>query len=96
MCSSGNGVSKVSNIDMSDDIIATSEAMKSLGAVIEQDKDVLTITGIKSPKNHIKEKKKEVIDCNESGSTLRFLVPIALAFKGVTRFIGRGNLGKDL
>lgn len=90
----GNGISKVSNIDMSDDIIATSEAMKSLGAVIEQDKDVLTITGIKSPKNHIKREKERVIDCNESGSTLRFLVPIALAFKGVTRFIGRGNLGK--
>lgn len=90
----GNGISKVSNIDMSDDIIATSEAMKSLGAVIEQDKDVLTITGIKSPKNHIKREKERVIDCNESGSTLRFLVPIALAFEGVTRFIGRGNLGK--
>ena len=37
---------------------------------------------------------KELIDCNESGSTLRFLVPIAALFEGVNRFVGRGNLGK--
>eukprot|EP00831_Metopus_contortus_P045855 TRINITY_DN36778_c0_g1_i1.p2 TRINITY_DN36778_c0_g1~~TRINITY_DN36778_c0_g1_i1.p2 ORF type:complete len:123 (-),score=35.87 TRINITY_DN36778_c0_g1_i1:131-499(-) len=39
-------------------------------------------------------KEERVIDCNESGSTLRFLVPIAAIFNGVNRFIGRGNLGK--
>ena len=95
ICASlGNGVSKVSNIDMSDDIIATSQAMRALGAIIEENGDVLTITGIKSTNNSKKREEERLIDCNESGSTLRFLVPIALAFEGTTRFIGRGNLGK--
>lgn len=90
-----NGVSKVSNIDYSDDIIATIEAMKSLGAMINKKDDYLEITGIKSPDNKcIDIDSERIIDCNESGSTLRFLVPIAAIFDGVNRFIGRGNLGK--
>lgn len=90
----GNGISKVSNIDMSDDIIATVQAMRSLGAVIEQDNDVLTIKGVKNPEVSSNIEKERTIDCNESGSTLRFLVPISLIFEGTTKFIGRGNLGK--
>ncbi|MGV2644055.1 3-phosphoshikimate 1-carboxyvinyltransferase, partial [Clostridium perfringens] len=35
-----------------------------------------------------------VIDCNESGSTLRFIIPISLLFDGITKFVGKGNLGK--
>ncbi len=42
----------------------------------------------------IREKKNACIDCNESGSTLRFLLPISLALTNGGRFIGRGNLGK--
>lgn len=92
----GNGISKVTNIDYSDDIIATIEAMSSLGAKITQKEDYLEVHGIKSPEN-IKAnsvKSERTIDCNESGSTLRFLVPIAALFDGVNRFVGRGNLGK--
>ena len=37
----GDGTSKVSNIDFSDDIIATIEAMKSLGATIEKKRRLL-------------------------------------------------------
>jgi len=92
----GDGISKVTNIDYSDDIIATIEAMSSLGAKITQKEDYLEVYGIKCPKNiEFNEIKTErTIDCNESGSTLRFLVPIAALFEGVNRFIGRGNLGK--
>ncbi len=32
------------------------------------------------------------LDCGESGSTLRFLIPIALALRGGGRFTGRGRL----
>ena len=91
-----DGVSKVTNIDYSDDIIATIEAMSSLGAKITQTTDYLEVYGIKCPEN-IKAnelRNERTIDCNESGSTLRFLVPIAALFEGVNRFIGRGNLGK--
>jgi len=34
------------------------------------------------------------IDCNESGSTLRFLIPLSLVLTNGGRFIGKGNLGK--
>ena len=91
-----NGICKVTNIDYSDDIIATIEAMKSLGAVINKKGDYLEVVGIKSGSNKINKDihEERIIDCNESGSTLRFLVPIASLFEGINRFIGRGNLGK--
>ncbi|ALB46487.1 3-phosphoshikimate 1-carboxyvinyltransferase [Clostridium beijerinckii] len=92
----GDGISKVTNIDYSDDIIATIEAMIALGAQITKKEDYLEVYGINSPEN-IKAnsvKSERTIDCNESGSTLRFLVPIAALFDGVNRFVGRGNLGK--
>ncbi|EHI97768.1 3-phosphoshikimate 1-carboxyvinyltransferase [Clostridium sp. DL-VIII] len=92
----GDGVSKVTNIDYSDDIIATIEAMSSLGARITKKEEYLEVCGIKSPENIEVNlvKSERLIDCNESGSTLRFLVPIAALFDGVNRFVGRGNLGK--
>jgi len=92
----GNGISKVTNIDYSDDIIATIEAMSSLGAKITKKEDYLEVYGINSPENIEANSVKDqrTIDCNESGSTLRFLVPIAALFEGVNRFVGRGNLGK--
>ena len=34
----------------------------------------------------------EIMDCGESGSTLRFLIPVALALKGGGRFTGHGRL----
>ncbi|WP_315068633.1 3-phosphoshikimate 1-carboxyvinyltransferase [uncultured Clostridium sp.] len=92
----GDGVSKVTNVDYSDDIIATIEAMSSLGARITKKEEHLEICGIKSPENIEANlvRSERLIDCNESGSTLRFLVPIAALFDGVNRFVGRGNLGK--
>ncbi|SFD15564.1 3-phosphoshikimate 1-carboxyvinyltransferase [Clostridium uliginosum] len=98
----GNGISKIENIDYSDDIIATIDAMSSLGAKITKKEDYLEVCGVKwNPSNndecsklHLKSNSERIIDCNESGSTLRFLVPIAALFDGVNRFVGRGNLGK--
>ena len=93
ICASlSNGISKVYNIDYSEDIIATIEAMKKLGAVIRKYDDYIEVEGIFKVGN--KREAMRTIDCNESGSTLRFLVPISLLFDGKTRFIGRGNLGK--
>ena len=88
ICASlSKGISKIENIDFSDDIIATMEAMKALGAKIYQ----IEVHGI----NHNEVNKElKIIDCNESGSTLRFLVPISLLIPGKKKFIGRGNLGK--
>ena len=70
----------------SDDMAATGRCLKALGAQVEQGEDTLTITGQAK-----KIAKLPVLDCGESGSTLRFFVPIALAMAkgGVFRMHGR-------
>lgn len=86
------GESIITNVDFSDDIKATLDAMVKLGAQSRVEKDTLYIKGIS--KNSKVCGEKITIDCNESGSTLRFIIPIALIESGKTNFIGRGNLGK--
>ncbi len=39
-----------------------------------------------------KDRKDPLMDCGESGSTLRFMIPIALAVRGRGRFTGRARL----
>jgi 3-phosphoshikimate 1-carboxyvinyltransferase len=90
----GNGISNIYNVDYSDDIIATIDAMRAIGAIIEDKKEFLEIKGIFFNGLRLNRDYERVVDCNESGSTLRFIVPISLAFEGVTRFVGKGNLGK--
>ncbi len=87
------GQSIINNVQMSDDIIATIAGMESFGAEItkeETDSNYrLTIQGIEvqGPKED------RLIDANESGSTLRFLIPISSLFEGASNFVGRGQLG---
>lgn len=80
------GVSKIKNVYMSKDITATAEAMRTLGAKIEINSDVMTIRGIENPPE------KAVIDCFESGSTLRFLIPAVCALGVETTFLGSAKL----
>lgn len=87
------GESQVLNVQLSDDIQATIEAMQSLGAEIKLteagDQRVdLSIRG-----GHPSKSASRLIDANESGSTLRFMIPIASLFPGQTHFVGRGKLG---
>lgn len=94
ICASlSKGKSIIENIDFSDDIIATIDGMEAFGAKIVRKHRCVEIEGIFREENN-KRKDKFKIDCNESGSTLRFLVPISLLFNKETNFIGRGNLGK--
>lgn len=76
-----NGKSVIKNISLSEDIKATASCLTSLGANIEFDGNFATVYGID------KEKPLEEarLFCNESGSTLRFLIPVAavLAKKAV-------------
>ena len=81
-----NESSTVFPVDRSKDMEATIGALKTLGASIVRNDNGVTITGIgKAPK-------QAKVDCIESGSTLRFLIPIAAA-KGIScQFIGSGRL----
>ena len=85
------GVSKIENISFSEDIIATIEAMKKLGAKIEQKDNYLLIDGSDTFKNL---NENIEIDCNESGSTLRFLFPLSIVEENKILFKGRGKLFK--
>ena len=85
-----HGKSVISNIALSDDIIATMECMSSLGAKIKINDGVLEIEG-----NADRLSSDLIFDCKESGSTLRFVLPIALARNSChNAFVGRGKLGE--
>ncbi|MGN0771109.1 MAG: 3-phosphoshikimate 1-carboxyvinyltransferase [Christensenellales bacterium] len=91
ICASfADGVSHISNVSLNDDVSATIGAMRQLGAKIEVDGDKLTVY----PVDFDNIKGDIVVDCNESGSTLRFLTMVFPALTGnKVRFIGRGKLG---
>lgn len=80
------GTSRVENLSPSKDITATINAMRALGAHIELNGNTAVIKGIENPPE------KAVIDCCESGSTLRFLIPVACALGVQTTFLGQGKL----
>ncbi len=85
------GESTVYNLAFSQDIEATLRCMEALGARwTRTDASTLRVTGIGG-----QEKPFDALphfDCGESGSTLRFLIPIALAVAGGGTFTGRGRL----
>lgn len=86
-----DGESVISNIYMSKDIEATIEAMKALGAEISCVADGGGLYSV-SVKGITKPAEAAVIDCCESGSTLRFLIPVASALGVSATFIGKGKL----
>jgi 3-phosphoshikimate 1-carboxyvinyltransferase len=73
---------------MSEDIRATIGGMEALGAAFREDGGALTALGSAKPGVG----GGRVVDCNESGSTLRFLIPLAALSGGETLFLGRGRL----
>lgn len=82
------GESKISNVLYSNDIKATINAMRACGAKIDEYEDYLIING-----SNVK-RKENIIDANESGSTIRFMIPIALVNNEPIEFIGHNHLVK--
>ena len=84
------GRSVISNIVYSVVIRATIEGMRHLGASIKEDKDTLFIDGIETFQYD-----GDVVNCHESGSTLRFFLPLfsltgkRATFSGSKRLIER-------
>lgn len=81
------GISTINNVGISQDIEATCEAMRSLGITVEKAASSLRIKGSAAPKL-----KNSRIDCRESGSTLRFIIPIAALTGKPVAFYGEGRL----
>ena len=84
-----DGVCRLSNVELSQDIQATLRCMRTLNADASSDGTVIRgcnlVDGFEVPP-------PEVMDCGESGSTLRFLIPVALAVRGGGIFTGSARL----
>ena len=81
------GVSKIDGVAISKDIEATMRAMSALGASFTVNGNTITAKGAGSLL-----KSDGVVDCGESGSTLRFLIPLFALLEKETVFTGHGKL----
>ena len=87
----GGGTSTIRNVSFSKDIEATLRCMEALGAEwFRQSSGTICVSGIGTHSHAVGALPH--FDCGESGSTLRFLIPIALAVAGGGVFTGRGRL----
>lgn len=82
----------IKNIADSDDISATLSCIEQLGGSVTKDGNIVTVI----PTNE-KQIENAIFDCKESGSTLRFFIPVVLAtgaknctFSGSERLLARG------
>lgn len=82
----------IKNVADSDDISATLSCIEQLGGSVTKDGNIVTVI----PTNE-KQIENAVFDCKESGSTLRFFIPVVLAtgaknctFSGSERLLARG------
>ena len=78
---------------LSDDVLASLSCVKALGAKVKVEDNLVLVDKIKKNNSVV------TLDAKESGSTLRFLIPISLAlydkviFKATKRLIDRGIEG---
>lgn len=85
------GFSTISNLGDSKDIQATRRCLSNLSTWIEDlTPDKVRVHGIGH--SLVQAGPFPMLDCGESGSTLRFLIPVALLVQGEARFTGQGRL----
>lgn len=86
-----NGKSVISGVTRSEDVLATVDCLSSLGATIESEGDTFTVYGTDMTSTA----PSGVLYCRESGSTLRFIIPIAslsgakVTIAGATKLMSR-------
>ena len=87
------GQSLLHGVAFSEDILATLDCIRALGAAVTVEGDCVTIEGIGG--KSVAPQSLPTLPCRESGSTLRFMIPIAMlsgggVFRGTERLISRG------
>ena len=80
-------VCTLSGVDYSEDILASIDCLRALGVGITIEKDRVTL----DPKG-FPQVRDSVLRCRESGSTLRFLLPLALCLGQPVTFAGSERL----
>lgn len=81
-------ICRISGVDYSEDILASIDCLKALGAEITIIDDKVVINS----SNFMKELREPVLKCRESGSTLRFFIPLALCLGKEVTFQGSSRL----
>ncbi len=84
------GRSEISNLSFSEDILATLDCLRALGAKYTIDKNTAIIDGISNKSFN----KDAILNCRECGSTLRFMIPICMSSDGRYTMSGSGTLMK--
>ena len=79
-----HGTSRISGLELNEDILATIDCLKNLGASCAIAGDTVMVTGM-DPR---KAEPSQILCCRESGSTLRFLIPLALLSGNSVTFTG--------
>ncbi len=77
----------LSGVDFSEDILASIDCLRALGAKIIIDDDTVTV----DPKGFMRVD-DPILECRESGSTLRFFIPLALCLGKEVRLKGSDRL----
>jgi 3-phosphoshikimate 1-carboxyvinyltransferase len=81
------GKCTISPVALSNDIKATIGCIEALGAKATLEGNTLTVDG-----SEMFSAKSALLDCGESGSTLRFFIPVAAAGGVSAEFVGHGKL----
>ncbi len=87
ICAALSVKSVVENVEYSEDILATLDCLKALGAQVERYDNKVILGGMSAGKIQ-----NALLNCRESGSTLRFMLPISLIFGQETTFLGAKRL----
>ena len=83
-----HGTSVVRNVAFSEDILATIDVLRAIGAKVYVDEDYVFIRGT----DVLRAECGDVISCRESGSTLRFCIPLLLLSGSTFTLTGQGRL----
>ena len=82
------GTSRIENIDLSEDVLATMDCLKALGAGITYEDRCVTVRGTDICGIH----GPALLNCRECGSTLRFMIPLCLMSGQKTELTGSVKL----
>ena len=87
VCASlADGASQIHDLPQNDDLLATQECLRRLGAQIRTEGQNTVVEGCFPVSTG------KVLDCGESAATLRFLIPLAALGTEPVIFTGRGRL----
>lgn len=87
ICAALSHNSQVSGVAYSQDILATLDCLKALGAEVSEQGDKISLCGLNPALS-----KSAILNCRESGSTLRFMLPLCLISGEEMTLLGSGRL----